>query len=307
MHSLKDPRFKSLLLTVAIILLQSCTLSEDPTDTLLRRARNLENMEHFREAEEIYDKLANITCKDGDPLQLAVLMYQARFYLKTKKYSKTILACQKAMKVCEQTYGADASIKASILAILASAYTGLEDYDNAILNYKSIIALAPKSLCSKDMVEIMPLIDLGDIEFKRNNLRSALKLYQAVYARSGAFSKYIMHRLINYRLALCWMALGDNRKALSYFKDSLPFLSTDAAPQGIVNQYTLLASKCSSPGHKVLVPEEYKEWSAGHKEYVDWQYARCQPSSRCVLMDKYTTQDYDFVNAIKQSLEVRKH
>jgi tetratricopeptide (TPR) repeat protein len=302
MHFFKDVHLTSSLLAIVIILLQSCSLAEDSTDRLLRKARDLECLGRLKEAEGVYEQLSCFTFKDEDPMQLVFLMNQARFYLRIKNYSKTILICQKATKACQSSYGANDTLNASILFVLASAYAGLKEYDKASLNYKAIMAFIPKSRCSSNVVELLPLIKLGDIEFSQNNLQQALKLYKEAYAAGGATSTDMISRLLNYRMALCSMALGQNREAELYFKNSLPILSTNAAPKDIIDKYALFLAKCGKPDSASLATKESNIWRAKNKEYVDWQYARCTPSSRCIWMDKYTEQDYYLVDAIKQSL-----
>ncbi len=302
MHSAKHTYFNLYLPVLVIILLQSCSLTEDPGDSLLRKARYLQTEGHFKQAEEVYDKLSMLSFKEKDPLQLSILLNQARFYLKTKKFNKTIATCDKATQICQAIYGANDSLNRSILFILASAYAGLGEYDKALLNYKSIQKSASKSLCSKDVVELLPLIKSGDLEFKRNNLPAAFQYYLKALSIGAPDSTEMIARLINYRLALCSMALGNKCSAEIFFRNSLPHAFDHAAPRDIIDKYAQFVKQCGKQGSIAPALEESKLWQAKHKEYVDWQYARCNPSSRCVLMDKYTEQDYYLIDGIKDSL-----
>lgn len=305
---LKDICLKFYIPLVLIFLLQSCSLlKESQTEGLLRQARDLEFAGHTQEAEKIYDKISHFDIKKAGPIELAILLNQARFYLKLKNYDKTLLVSQKAKKVCESVYGPADALNASILFLMASAYEGLGEYDKATANCKGIMLYGIKTLSSKNMVEVLPLIKLGDIQFQKGNPVEALKFYKEAYALGGLMSTDMMFRVINYRMALCSMSLGDNSAASTYFKNSLPHAGDNAAPMDIVNKYIAFELNHGRAATLAKSLQDSKDWPQRHKEYVDFQHARSSSSAKCVLMDKYTEQDYYAVDAIKKSTDKHSH
>ncbi len=285
------------ILLTTTILLQSCSIFEDRTDILLIKIQDLEYSGQFAEAEKVYDQVCSLN-KEASPMQLSILLSEARFFLRTKNYSKSILICQKGLKVCRSIFGPDDMLNTSFLFVLASAYDNLKEYDKAIASYKRIMAFASHSPCSSDLVKLLPIVKLGDIAFKRNKLHEALRLYQAASVLTGTTE--IMARLINYRLAICLLALGNKSMAETHFEKSLPYRSFHAAPKDMYFKYAKLLEKDGKFGSSALARQRSEEWTTKHAEYVNWYYARTNPGSRCRLVDKCIEQDYDLVDAIAQ-------
>lgn len=212
------------------ILLQGCSTRDDQTNVLLQQADNLEAQEQFAQASEIYEKAYSLN-KDASPMQLYILLNDARICLQAKNYNKAIENCQKGLDICQSVYGSKDMLSASFLFVLASAYDGLKENDKAVNTYKTIMTMTPLSRCRRNVVVMMPLIKMGDIEFKRNNLQKALYCYQS--ADEVSASTDTIQRLISYRQALCSAALFHNKEAEFYFKKALPYLSYQSAPQDI--------------------------------------------------------------------------
>ncbi len=284
-------------LLTTTILLQSCSIAENAKTTLMRKARSFEYSDEYAKAEEIYKQIDILNPNEASPLHLFILLNESRLYLLMKNYSKAILTCKKGLKLCQSLYGCNDMLNTSFLFVLASAYDEMKKYDEAITIYESIKTFSPYSRCGKDLVEILPLIRLGDIQFKKKNLHSALKLYLEAFAK-GRLSKTI-GKLISYRLARCYEALGQYTEADIKFKDALPTLSTESAPKNIYDRYSEFLVKFGKPASSGLARRDSLEWYAKHKEYVDWYYPRTGPGSRCRLIDSFTESDYDLVDAMQ--------
>lgn len=288
-----------LSLIIAITLLQSCSiLVENPTDALLRKAKDLEYAGQFTEAEDAYNKVYDLN-REASPVQLSILLNKARLYLRTKNYTKVIHTCEEGLKVCRSIFGPKDMLNASFLFVLGSAYDNAEEYGKAISTFKSIMTFASYSSCSRDLVNIMPLIKLGDIEFKKNNLQKAIKYYREAYA-IGQLSE-TMRRVISYRLALCFMTLKHNGEAELYFQNALPSEPTQSAPNDIYVKYAKFLAKTGKFAGAGLAMRQSEKWYSRHKEYLDWYYQRTRPGSRCRLVDIFTERDYNLVEAIQQS------
>jgi len=282
-----------------VLLMQGCSITEDPRDKLLRTAIDLEYEKKFAEAEKVYKKVETVNT-GPDLMQLSILLNEARFYLRTKNYAQAIAISKKGLQICPMVCGTTDMLNCSFLFVLASAYDNLEDYDNAIATYKQIIAFGPYSPCSKDLVTLLPVIKLGDIEFKEGHQQNALMYYKEAY-ELGKLSDAMM-RVISYRLALCNISLKRYSAADSQFNIALPHKAHDSAPKDIYIQYAkflAMYGKMASAGRAL---SQSPVWYAKHKEYVDWYNLRTNPGSRCRLIDIYTVSDYELVEAIQKNL-----
>jgi tetratricopeptide (TPR) repeat protein len=286
-------------LSISSALLQGCSvITENPVSALLREAKDFEYEGKFQQAEDAYNKLLNLNGKEASPMRLAILINQGRFYLRTKDYNKAIIVCQDGINECAAIYGSNDTLNASFLFVLASAYDQLGEYDKAIDLYKRIIALGQYSPCTQQYVALLPLVKLGDIEFKRGNPYKALAFYNNAYV-IGQLSEVIT-RLISYRLALCSIALGHYDQAAIYFKNSLPHTTGQSAPKDIYDRYAKFLAKSGKSADIALSQKGFEEWYPKHKEYLDWYYPRTNSGSRFRLVDICTERDYDLVDAIQQ-------
>jgi tetratricopeptide (TPR) repeat protein len=286
-------------LSISSVLLSGCSvITENPVSALLREAKDLEYDGKFLQAEDAYNKVSDLNGKEASPMRLAILINQGRFYLRTKDYNKAVIVCQDGINECAAVYGPNDTLIASFLFVLASAYDQLGEYDKAIDLYKRIIALGQYSPCPQQYVALLPLVKLGDIEFKRGNLYKALTFYNNAYV-TGQLSEVIT-RLISYRLSLCSMALGRYDQAEVYFKNSLPHTPTQSAPKDIYDRYAKFLAKSGKSAGIDLSLKEFNEWYPKHKEYLDWYYPRTNPGSRCRLIDIYTERDYDLADTFQE-------
>jgi tetratricopeptide (TPR) repeat protein len=294
-----------LTLITTIISLAGCAVSEDSTHNLLREARNLEFSGEFKKAEEAFKKIPVLNNRESSPLQLAALIDMAAFYLRTKDYAKAIITCDKALRVCDDVYGPNDGLRASILFIQASAYEDLKDYDKATSIYNSLILFAQRSPQTKEMRSMLPLVRLGDIQFKKNNFQRALKLYYK--ASVITLLPDPLYRIINYRLGVCSVALGRTSGSESYFKNSLPVHYWEAGPAELFDTYARLLKKNYKYGGAGLVLAQRADWVIKRKEYLDWLYARAAVPSQFNLLDKSTEKDFlDYMENAKESGEFDK-
>jgi tetratricopeptide (TPR) repeat protein len=290
---------------IILSVLQGCSfITEDPTNILLRQAKDFEYQGKFTEAEAAYKKVYEVNGNIANPMRLSILINQARFYLRTKDYQKAVSTCEDGLKYCREVYGPNDMLNVSFLFVLAAAYDKLQDYDKALIAYKRVIALAQFSPCTVDFVSVLPLTKMGDIEFKRYNLDKAFKLYEQAYA-TGHVSEMIA-RFISYRLARCSLAMGHSDQAENYFKNALPYEPALAAPKDIYIRYAKLLTKNNKFASAGLAMQNSEDWGKRHKEYVDWYYARTNPGSRCRLLDKYTEEDYDLADALEKNYTSEK-
>ncbi len=231
-------------------------------------------------------------------LKLAVLLDMAGFYLRTKNYAETISICDRAIKVCEDVYGSHDRLRDTILFMLASSYEGLKDYDRSISIYNSLLRSDEQNTPVNKMRNILPLIKLGDIAFKQNNEKKALKLYHEAYALPSFPDP--LYRIINYRMAIACVALGRTSEAESYFKKSLPQGSYAAGPPQLFNAYISLLKKNDKYGSAGLVFRQKEDWQVRHKEYLNWLSLRVPDSADFDASNKHTEKDFlDFLNLRK--------
>lgn len=275
---------------IAIMSMQGCSMSEDSTHLLLREARNLESLGDFKKAEGTFKKIPVLDDKKSSPLQLAILMNMARFYLRINDYSKVIIICDKASRACDEVYGPNDELKASILFIQACAYEGLKDYDKAKSIYKSLLLFAQQHQRAKEMRSLLPLIKLGDIEFRKNNFQQALKLYYK--ASVITLLPNPLYRILNYRLAVCSIALGRISGAEFYFGNSLPLEYRAAGPPELFDQFAQLLKRNYKYGGAGRLFNQKADWESQRKEYLDWLYPRVKVPLRFNLLDKCTEKDF---------------
>lgn len=287
-------RFFCILLAISST--QGCSIFEDPRDHALRKAQDFDYAGQYAAAEKTYQEAYRIY-QSTDPLRLSLLLNEARFYLRRKNYKKTISLCEEGLKTCQPVFGPKDMINTSFLFVLASAYDNSKDYDKAGLLYKKIMSFAPDSACSSEFVNLLPMLKLGDIEFKKGNFLSALKWYES--ALSIDQKNEISRKLINYRLALCNIALRRNDKAAIYYYAALPRGPWDAAPKDIYDKCAKFLLSYGRPASAGSILKASKPWYKRHKEYEDWYCARSTPGMRCRLMDMYTENDYTLVEQIK--------
>ncbi len=283
---------------MVMVLLQSCSILETPVDALLRKARDCEFSGQFAKTEALYDQAYNLNAK-ADRMQLSILLDKARFLLRVQNYNEAILSAKKGLQLCQSLLGPNDMLNSSFLFILASAYDNLKEYDKATMIYNHIIAFAPNSPCSKELVMLIPLIKLGDIEFKNNHLHQAFILYKRAYAIAEPAE--IMCMIISYRLALCCVSMHQNIEADFYFKQALPRNAHHSAPKDIYLTYAKFLEKSGKFGSMAGAVDESAKWYAKHKEYQDWYFQRTRPGSRRRLLDIYNEQDYNLVDAIQQN------
>ncbi len=285
--------------------MQGCTVSEDSTHTLLREARDLECLGDFKQAEETLKNIPVLDDKESSPLQLAALMNMGTFYLRIKDYSKAIIICDKALRACNEVYGPNDELKASILFMQASAYEGLKDYDKAKSIYNSLLLLAQQHPQAKEIRSLLPLVRLGDIEFRKNNYQQALKLYYK--ASMITLLPYPLYRILNYRLAVCSVALGRTSGSESYFKNSLPLEHRAAGPAELFDQYAQLLKKNYKYGSAARVLNQKADWEYRRQKYLGWLSTRVAAPLRFNLLDKCTEKDFlDYMEHAKKSQEFDK-
>ena len=229
-------------------------------------------------------------------------MHMAEFYLRRKYYSQTIVICNRAIKACAEVYGANKALEASILFMLACAYEGLKEYDKATLIYNSLLVFAEKQPGAEKMRSLLPLLKLGDIAVKQNNLSQALRLYKKAY--TGNWLPYPIYRVLSYRLAICSMALRHNVEAESFFKSSLPTGPQEAGPAQLFDMSAQLLKNDYKYGGAELVLNQKAEWTLRHQEYLEWLAQRVSANSRFNLLNKITERDFfDFKKSISKDGE----
>ncbi len=270
--------------------LQACSLSEDATHTLLRKACELEFSGDVKKAEETFRQIPVLADKKFTPLQLAVLTNMARFYLRTKNYPKAIITCDKALKICDEVYSANDQLKASILFTQASAYEGLTDYNKAKSIYNSLVIFAQQNNATKEMRSLLPLLKLGDLEFKQNNFEQAFRLYHR--ASLSTLLPYPIYRIINYRMAFCSLALGHYSLAETEFKNSLPTNHREPGPAELFDVYAELLKKNQKYGSAGMVLNQKADWQMKRQAYLNWLRPRTVESFPFDLMDKCTEKDF---------------
>lgn len=294
-------QFSTLLIfIVAIISLQDCTVSEDSTHTLLREARDLEYSGSFKKAEETFKSIPILNNKEASPLRLAILMDMGTFYLRIKEYAKAIIICDKALKVCDDVYDPNDALKISILFMQASAYEELSDYDKAKSIYNSLLLSAEHDPQAKEMRILLPLVRLGDMEFKKNNYQQALKLYYK--ASTMTLLPDPFYRILNYRMGVCSVALGRTAGSEGYFKSSLPVDYWEAGLTELFDAYGQLLKRNYKYNSATRLLSQKAVWQYRRQKYLDWLSARVAAPLRFNLLDKCTEKDFlDFTDAAKTS------
>jgi len=305
MHFIKHFSVQLTILTLAIIGLQGCSMAEDSTHNLLREARDLESLGNFKAAEDTFKKIPILNDKKSSLLKLAVLMDMSKFYLRVEDYTKAIIVCEQALKVCDEVYGPTDQLRTSILFTNACAYEGLKDDDKAKSIYTSLFLSAQQLHQAKEMRSLLPLVKLGDIEFRKNNFEQAFKLYYK--ASTITLLPSPLYRILDYRLAICSIALGRTAGAERYFKDSLPPDFRSSAPPELFDRYGQLLRKNYRFGSMGLLVKQKADWESQRKEYLDWLYQHAKAPLRFNQLDKCTNKDFsDRIRDADKSRDYRR-
>jgi tetratricopeptide (TPR) repeat protein len=290
-----------LTLIIIMIGISSCSISDNLNHVRLREALNLESKGDFVNAERCYQSIPVLKEAMPSRLQLAVLIDMSEFYLEAKKYQKAINTCKRALKIANKVYGETDLLKLSILFIMALAYEGNNDLDNAMVIYKSIRLYADGSTSESLVRGLLPLIKLGDIAFKQGNMIQALQYYREAYA-TGLIPQPLF-RVLCYRIAACNAALNRNIETEDYLRKSLPANPQEAGSVKLFEEYAKLLRKNNKFGSIGLLTDTLTEWDKQHRQYLSWLSKRVSPTSRFNLLNKYTEEDFSYVDLLSSKIK----
>lgn len=292
----------SQLITIGIafiISLHGCSLTENAIDRQLQEANEYEFAGKLSKAEEIYKSMPVLQETKASPMQLVALTNMGKFYLRIKNYKETISICKKAIRVDTLIYGDYDGLKSPLLFMLGLAHEGLKEYEQATIIYRNLLSNKGLSSVANDMKFLLPLIRLGDIEFKQKKYLSALKYYLKAYSISPLPIE--IYRNLSYRIAFCSANLKYYHLAEKHFKNSLPSRASQVGPSDLFTRYIALLKQCEKYGTASLACEDKIKWDLRNKEYRNWLFPRVSNNSRFNLVDKYAMEDYfDFTGSANQ-------
>ncbi len=298
MTFLKTAYFRITYLVAITAALTSCCITEPKIDSLLRQAESAKNINEFTKAENILLEIPTLSdqSKKFQFLQLAALMQLATCYLADSKYAEAIAVCNKALLLCEQLYGPNDNLKTSILFTLASAQEGMQQYDQAISTYNSIIALVKKLPGNNEAKEFLPLIRCGDIEYRKQHWTTAIKFYELANHIQPLSSP--TDHLMNLRLALTYMALGQNDKADKCFRNcTLASYPMEASFGHIMHWYAKFLRKVKRNDEANTIENLAEKWDRQHRAFKKWLAEReVSPNSRFHLTGKYVAADLNMLD-----------
>lgn len=293
------------LLFAILTTLPACSIQEDPLHLQSRKAEILNHEGNFRKAQKIYEKISGSPIK-GNELKLAVYLNISEFYLQNEKYAEVIDICNTALSVLDDirdVFDPNNEFKSSFLFLEANAYEELGEYSKAEEIYKSMIADAEKVYNGTAMRKMLPLIKLGDIAIAKNDFKTAIEFY-----REAFYSTLLpnpLYRILNYRIAVCCVALGRTSEAENYFKNSLPLQNRAPGPAQLFDSYQGILKTNKKYGGLWLLKTQRTEWQKGHQHFLEWLSPRTANPAELDVLNDYTEKDFSkFMDRVSNKIGI---
>ena len=167
--------------------------------------------------------------KQRESLEYAYqLLYQAKEQGSIWHYRESLTSSQKALEIAQNI--GNLSVQAEALLGIASAFSALQQYDQAVDHYLQSLTIANE--ISSDEIEFFVLLGLGSIHEVRGEYLEAIERYEQslVVSQNGGQLDAVVSLLMT--IGDVYLNLDESEQALDFYEQSLAISRSEFSPPG---------------------------------------------------------------------------